>query len=315
MKVNLFGIIKQNKNVARKVLSYSEKQEADIQKYGEKKRTVALNGITEAEIDELTPFRRKSNKGNNLSNPAWFVSSYEKQCGKEFLPNYWDCFSANMKADYVVRQRYYSLLANKIMNKIQKEPIEHSYQFFDGGVVGHAVGNGTSVTYRSAHVDADVHNHPITGPLDTCKNKVIADLTESLCPKIRTAHVPHSPQDIISAVKFRKDSFVVDSNGGKFVFRPKKDIENIKERIEQSEMLDECMKPVNKEINQCSAGKFAEAFYIKNKELGYKEPIGNALKYYDEVGRIIGYPKLGEYRQKLYKSGIVDGLGKYKELN
>lgn len=315
MKVNLFGIIKQNKNAARKVLSYSEKQEADIQKYGEKKRTVALNGITEAEIDELTPFRRKSNKGNNLSNPAWFVSSYEKQCGKEFLPNYWDCFSANMKADYVVRQRYYSLLANKIMNKIQKEPIEHSYQFFDGGIVGHAIGDKTSVTYRSSHVDADVHNHPITAELDTCKNKAIAEFTENLCPEIRNAHVPHSAQDIISSVKYRNDSFVVDSNGGKFVFIPKKNIENFRSRIEQANILEECMKPVDKEIQDSSADKFIEEFQKRNIESGYKEPMSNAIKYYDEVGHVIAYPKLGKYRRNLYKSGIIDDLGVYKELN
>ena len=315
MKVRLFSAIKNKISQPRKVLSYQERQEADILKYGAKKRSVPLDGITEEEINEIAPHRRLSAKRNKLSDPGWFVEQYEKEMGEEYLPVYWQCYTPNMKADYVVKQRYYSLLANKIMNKIQKEPIEHSYQFYDGEIVGHAIGNGTSVSYRNCHVDADVHNHPITADLDTCTNEKIANFTESLCPEIRKARVPHSGQDIVSSVADRNDSYVVDSNGGKFLFMPRKDIKSFPTRIAKARALKEAMEPAEKVFKKKSANKFLSEFREMNIATGYKEPMGNGFIHFDNVGHVIGYPQLGEYRRGLYKSGIIDDIGKYTELN
>lgn len=315
MKVNLLSAIKHKITPRKPLLSYRERQEADILKYGAKKRTVPLEGITEEEINEITPHRRLSAKGNTLSDPEWFVKNYEKETGEEYLPIWWECVSPNYRADYVVRQRYYSLLANKIMKKIQKEPVEHSYQLYDGEIVGHAIGDSHSVNYKNSHVDVDIHNHPITGPLDTCKNKELAEFTEFLCPEIRTAHVPHSGQDIISSVKERTDSYVIDSNGGRFVFSPKKDSANYITRILDAQHLDECMSPVSKEIDTVSRERFCGIYNQKNIDNGYKETPGMIIKHYDKVGYVIGFPHLGEYRQMLYKCGVLDKLGKYKELN
>ncbi|MCR5266092.1 MAG: hypothetical protein K6E29_05805 [Cyanobacteria bacterium RUI128] len=312
MKLNFFSRIKQTP--VRKVLSYAERQEADILKYGAKERKVPLNGITEEEINEIAPHRRLSAKGNTLSDPEWFIKKYEEEAGKDYLPGWWNYVSPGMKGDYIVRQRYYSLLANKIMNKIQKEPVEHSYQFFDGEIIGHAIGDHKSVNYKGSHIDADVHNHPISTALDYC-DKALAEFTEKLNPDIRKAHVPHSGEDIVSSVKHRTDSFVVDSNGGKFVFIPKRTNDDYIDRVVFAKNLDECMEPVGKKIDEISQEEFFSKYVKQNKENGGKEPMGLIIKHYDNVGHIIGYPRLGEYRQRLYKSGVLDSLGKYKELN
>lgn len=102
-----------------KSLRYKERQKADISLYGELK-TERL-GISEEELNELTPFRRLSKKPATLSDPEYFINQYQDVM-KEYLQN-WERFENLSQAeqiDRIVKYRYGRLVANKIMNKIQK---------------------------------------------------------------------------------------------------------------------------------------------------------------------------------------------------
>ena len=226
--------------LSEKFLSRQAKQ---IAKYGEK-NTVVRVGVTDEMLNVLTPYRRTSNKPCQLSDNKWFIANFKNKRGNEYLPKNWADFSETEKVDYIVKDRYQSLVSNKIMNIIKEEPIEHSFGvskngeviFYDSGTINKAETiqfknyNEIQATIKNAHLEkkiecADIgihiHNHPsFKQPfLDPEKKK--RDFRIMEVDNINKYGSAFSGQDMYNFMLFDCQGRVVDALGHKFSFIPK----------------------------------------------------------------------------------------------
>ena len=199
---------------------YITKQGADIKLFGQK--NVERFGVTDEILENVTPFRRTSNKPASLSDPEYFISKFEKETGNNFLPEKWNRMNEVEKIDYIVHKRYTGLVSNKIMDQIKHKDIEHLYSLDkDGEIIGYAVGETGHVVQNGelSKVKTTVHNHPQNLWTDDAEFKAAGK------PKIRDAH---SCGDVGNAMCLNIDSYVVDWQGNKFLFEPAQKFPNEK---------------------------------------------------------------------------------------
>lgn len=299
---------------------YLENQTKDIEKYGAKS-VPRHKTVSEKQINEFTPFRRKSKKPTTLSDSQWFITNFEQQKGEEYLPKEWKNFSQQQKADYIVTDRYSSLVANKIMNKIKDEPVEHSYRLYQGEITGYAVGNEHSVKGEYTVSDTNVHNHPIGAKIKNIKTRHIRKFIENISPDLYKSKCSFSGQDILGATMIRNKSFVIDSNGHKYLFEPKINPKSSEEQVESAYMLKKIFDEEDKNISEKHAKIFGKMIAKMMKKSGRvsKKAVDECVDFYDNYGNLLAIPLIGVYRDTLFKSkefaaGLLDKVGKYKEL-
>jgi len=230
---------------------YLARQARDIAIYGEKKVT-RTSDVTENLLEKFTPHRRLSKKPCTLSDNQYFLDKFESST-KEGLPKVdnWDSLSVEEKIDYIVKSRYRSLLANKIMDAVKHKPIEHNIMLSENGeILSHNIGDSKHVNIENAvklaeelyekriklekkggkfiHIEAEtavdgIHNHPECYPeITSGMNKKTKDFFKEFFGIKPEAEVnPISIKDIIGDVKRITNAFVVDSGGHKFKFIPK----------------------------------------------------------------------------------------------
>ena len=212
--------------LSKKFLSKQAKQVAD---FGEKKMVARL-GVSDEMLNIFTPFRRTSNKPCGLSDNKWFIEQFEKTRGSSYLPKNWPDLSEADKIDYIVKDRYSSLVANRIMNTIKDEPIEHSFGINKNGeIVFHDFGSSNKAEIQQfsdyeklrqtvkvagiedkvdcADLKIHVHNHPSFVGMDI--------------DAINEVGSAFSGNDMYNFMLFDCQGRVVDSVGHKFSFIPK----------------------------------------------------------------------------------------------
>lgn len=218
----VFETIKQSKK-------FFSRQAKQIEAYGEKKMVARL-GVSDEMINVFTPFRRTSNKPCTLSDNKWFIERFENTRGTEYLPSNWSELTDADKIDYIVKDRYSSLVANKIMNTIKDEPIEHGFGINKNGeIVFHDFGNSNKLEIKQfsdyenfrqkvkaagiedkvdcADLKIHVHNHPSFVGMDI--------------DAINEVGSAFSGNDMYNFMLFDCQGRVVDSVGHKFSFIPK----------------------------------------------------------------------------------------------
>lgn len=296
---------------------YCRKQVHDIARYGER-FVPRYKSVTEEILEEFTPFRRLSNKSSNLSDNDWFIKNFEKQSGTEFLPVGWEKMSEKDKANHIVRERYSSLVANKIMNKIKDEATEHSYSLRQGDIINYSHGDKTSVTAEKYFADTDIHNHPVGIVLKQDSTPDEIKLYQIISPNIFECKVPHSGKDIFGATIKGRKSYVIDSNGNKFLYSPKtRSSKNLEETILTANGIKTKMEEKDKEIQRRYLSIWGDLFIKTAKEatgLSNEKIVDSAVKYYNDKVYSLALPFIGLYRSLLLKSDIIKNIGKFKEL-
>ncbi len=295
---------------------YISKQKKDIAQYGEK-FIPRYKTVTPEILEEITPFRRLSEKGSNLSDNKWFIDKFKKNTEEEFLPDKWEKMSEQEKANYIVRERYSSLVANKIMNKIKDETTEHSYSLYRGDIINYSHGNKTSVTTEKYFADADVHNHPVGVIL---KNSTPAELQtyQILSPNIFSCKVPHSGKDILGATIQNRKAYVIDSNGHKFVYMPKnRNRTDAKEHFLKAIRIQKKMEEKDKEVQKKFLSMWGHLFIDSAKnttEFSNEQIIDDAIQLYHNKVYALTLPIIGLYRSILLKSDVIKNIGKFTDL-
>lgn len=216
-------------SIAEQSGKFLARQAKQISQYGEKKMVARL-GISDEMLSVLTPFRRTSNKPCMLSDSKWFIKRFEQTRGSEYLPQDWSALSEAEKVDYIVKDRYQSLVANKIMNVIKDEPVEHSFGISKNGeIIFHDFGNMNEAetkqftdyltlqsTLKEANIDSvecsdigmHIHNHPSFDGVHVEDTTAVGS--------------SFSGNDMSNFMLFDIQGRVVDSLGHKFSFIPKK---------------------------------------------------------------------------------------------
>ena len=209
---------------------YLLRQNTDMFIYG--KKSVERVGISDDLLNEITPFRRLSNKPVRLSEPEYFILNFEEERGKKYLPLEWEELSDDKKIDYIVHDRYSELVANKLMRKIQPEDLEHSYTLNgDGDIVSFDIGNENSVETPNKYEwmklalkkgkemiysTRTVHNHP--------ENKNMIKYIKSKKPeKEKFAGFAFSGGDIRNYISWNEIGYVIDTFGKIFKFIPNRE--------------------------------------------------------------------------------------------
>lgn len=329
---------------------YLARQARDIAIYGEKK-VIRTASVTEEILQNFTPHRRLSKKPCTLNDNRYFLDKFEKETQLE-LPKLddWNSLSVEEKIDYIVKGRYRRLVANKIMNVIRYNPVEHNYMLSENGeILAHNVGNSKRVNIKEAldfanelfekrvkleeqggkflHLEAEVattgiHNHPPYYPelvenLDN-KTKNIFEECFDITPKAEVN--PISKQDILGDVENITDGFVVDSLGHKFHFVPKQHTITTAEEYENvMTMLSEFEYKANGIDYNFRA--FFEAEKNKLERLiasgNYtpemlKEQQAKVIKAYaDKLKELLTQE---EYRKFLTSDFVKENIGIFKEL-
>lgn len=213
----------------RQVLSYTQRQTMDIAKYGEKQ--VERVNVTDEMLQRFTPYRRLSNKPCTLKNPKdyeYYILKFEKATGIEYLPKDWNKLTDAQKYDYIVKDRYSRLVANKIMNNIQHEHAENYFGLTrEGDIEEYVLGELDHVDGVVKNSAITIHNHPTITyiycfadikPLDTPRAKAFFD-------KYKISHKDYyelpSEGDILTAVKDKSTGYVIDQQGHKFIYGTK----------------------------------------------------------------------------------------------
>jgi hypothetical protein len=193
------------------------KQAGDITKYGMKQ--VSKSNVSEEILNCFTPFRRISQKPCNLSDPIYYISKFETAQGKDYLPINWSKMTEAQKTDYIVKDRYSKLVANKIMNKIKLEPTEHGFALNpDGNIVHYSAGDTTHCSISTPENGISIHNHP--GSFSSLLDEDEIELIRKYKPTSLTS-VPHGGEDLTNIfTEGERASYVVDSLGNKFVVEP-----------------------------------------------------------------------------------------------
>jgi hypothetical protein len=221
---------------AIQVRNFKAKELMDLAKFGRKK--VVRSGVTDEMLNYFTPFRRNSLKPCTLSEPKYFIDSFEKQRGKDFLPTNWTSLTEEQKVDFIVKDRYSQLVANKIMNNIKNEKVEHMFGLDkNGDIVSYDLGNNLHVEPKNIEkridyarylkqngvkdvevtkVEATVHNHPNLGADISAEREEYIRLNY---PDFKPTST-FSPGDIKRSVVEQETGYVVDRIGNKFCFRP-----------------------------------------------------------------------------------------------
>lgn len=314
---------------------FNYKELMDLAKYGRKK--VVRCGVTDDMLNYFTPFRRNSLKPCTLSEPKYFIDSFEKQRGKDFLPTNWTSLTEEQKVDFIVKDRYSRLVANKIMNNIKNEKAEHMFGLDkNGDIVSYDLGNNANVADKNLQkrikyaadlktkdvtdlevtkVEATVHNHPGLGAA------ISPELEEYIrlnYPDFRASST-FSPEDITKYIYRRETGYVVDESGNKFCFRPlllddkdannasafmaKIDLENVIGGVEQkvfAPFLKKC-----KEHNEYVKG----AGYDKQKAFHMKKEM---QEWFYQLYKEYNYDKL---YTKILSSETEDVYGRLETLN
>ena len=222
--------------VKPKSARFLTKQAKDIELFGEKQ--VLREGVTDDMLLAFTPFRRLSKKPCSLSDPKYFIEQYEKNAKQ--LPCNWSELSEAQKVDLIVKERYEQLVANKIMNTIKNEPVEHSFALATNGeIVAHDVGNEihadcinsqrlrdlvtkcrqkglTEIEESQPH--SSIHVHPQSSLLGL--HEKVIEYMKSKNIKIPKFYAPFSPGDLRKYCSFGEIGYVIDSSGNKFKFTP-----------------------------------------------------------------------------------------------
>ncbi len=198
---------------------YISRQADHIAKFGE--RTIIRDGVSEDMLERIVPFRRLSNKPGTLSDPKHFISRFEQETGSNFLPKNWVNLSECEKVDYIVKDRYSRIVSNKIMNGIKNEDTEHLFCLNpDGDIVHYSHGDRGFCSNFGVAGGTSIHNHP--GYLKTEYSDVELEYIMKNCPERVEGIVPFSDSDILTALgKSEKAAYVVDSQGHKFLFKPR----------------------------------------------------------------------------------------------
>ena len=214
---------------------YLTRQAKQIATYGEK--SVERTGVTENILCELTPFRRLSNKKGVLSDSNYFIKKFETETGNRFLPQNWSSLSTEDKLDYIVKDRYSKLVSHKIMGKIKDYPEEHLYLLNkDGDIVHYSKGDMGFCDNVAIKGGTSIHNHP--GYLKTMYSKEEVEYLQKHHPEKLKGVTPFSEGDINTALSNgEKAAYVIDSQGHKFLFKPRQDIANSTEKLKADTRL------------------------------------------------------------------------------
>ena len=146
-------------SIKSKSVKFLSKQAKDIEIFGEK--LVERKGISDELLETLTPFRRLSKKPATLSDTKYFITKFETETGKEYLPINWNQFSEAEKLDFIVKDRYSKLVSHKIMSHIKSEKAEHFYGLDkEGNIVFFQKGNQTHCNGEVPVDGTTIHNHP-----------------------------------------------------------------------------------------------------------------------------------------------------------
>ena len=201
---------------------YLVRQAKQVATFGEK--TVERNGVTKEILDDITPFRRLSGKKGTLSDPKYFIEKFENETGSNFLPQNWSTLSVEDKIDYIVKDRYSKLVSHKIMGKIKDKPEEHLYLLNkDGDITHYSKGDGGYCSDVAIKGGTSIHNHP--GYLKTMYSDSEIKYLQEHHPDKLIGVTPFNDSDISTAItNGEKAAYVVDSQGHKFLFSPRKDI-------------------------------------------------------------------------------------------
>jgi len=213
--------------------NYFLKQKSDIAKYG-KKANVKRFGVPFAIVQEITPYRRLSNKPIKFSDSKYFIERYEKQNPQ--ISSYvedWDTLSNEEKVNYIVKERYSELIIHKIMNlKLKGLFQEFEYALnMDGEIISLDIGKKESVTpknYRRWFYNAidnelldekmltsrTVHNHPsiLSGYPEYIAKQYPSDIDK--------VGSPFSDLDIANCYRTGHISYVIDSYNHRYKYTP-----------------------------------------------------------------------------------------------
>lgn len=222
-------------NTISAVGKYLARQAKQIATYGEK--SVERTGVTENMLSELTPFRRLSNKKGVLSDSNYFIKNFETETGNRFLPQNWSSLSTEDKLDYIVKDRYSRLVSHKIMGKIKDKPEEHLYLLNkDGDIVHYSKGDMGFCDDVAIKGGTSIHNHP--GYLKTMYGKDEVEYLKKHHPEKLKGVTPFSESDIRVAISNgEKSAYVIDSQGHKFLFKPRQDIANSTDKLKADTRL------------------------------------------------------------------------------
>ena len=204
------------------VLNYEQKQAMDIAKYGEKQ--VERIDVTDDMLQKFTPNRRLSNKPCTLKNPSeykYYISKFEKDMGEKYLPKDWEKLTDAQKYDFIVKDRYSRIVANKIMDNIQHEHVEHCYVLNkDGDITGYSLCDIKSANVPKTEFDGiTIHNHPHSLQQTGFRDLKIKIPAEEFCKNTPKSMTPHSCADIVNGYIIGGKHYVVDSNGNKFLLQ------------------------------------------------------------------------------------------------
>ena len=224
------------KAVKPKSAKFLAKQAKDIEIFGEKE--VYRVGVPDDMLQAFIPFRRLSKRTCSLSDPKYFIEQYEKNT--KVLPQNWKELTEAQKVDLIVKERYEQLVANKIMNSVKDEPVEHSFSLAsDGEILSHDVGTDIHVDHINGQKREDflavckkfgfnvkgseytphsaVHVHPRGGFI--LHDKLIKYMNSKNI-NIPQFYAPFSGGDLRKYCGWGEIGYVVDSSGNKFKFIP-----------------------------------------------------------------------------------------------
>ena len=319
-----------------KTLSYKERQCADILQYGEMK-TESI-GISKKEINEIVPFRRLSKKPAKLSDPEYFINQY-RDTMKEYLGRIenFDKLPQTEQIDRIVKYRYGRLVANKIMNRIYKEPIEYHYSIGENGtIMAKDIGNETEVLLKNAEEISDeayfrcainelgyldggempvlsVHNHPMNNTnqkWETIPETIREELSQ-LGFSRKSLKKPFSPTDIEGYCEKDIIGYVVDMNGHKFSFSPNKT-----KGFEHTLANNEDFLTELKRIENTSTEEAMKYCDLKNKYFKYKSNNDKESKYIflnSYIDYLSGKPYVDLLKKAEEKCGKFTELSQIKE--
>lgn len=205
------------------------RQAKQVSQYGAKNKVCRV-GVSDEMLNVFTPFRRTSNKPCMLSDNKWFIKHFEQTRGRAYLPQNWSTLSEAEKVDYIVKDRYQSLVGNKIMNVIKDEPVEHSFGISKNGeIIFHDFGEISKAETKQfnnyldfqsclkaaniksiecADIGMHIHNHPDFHGVHVKDTTAVGS--------------SFSGNDMYNFMLFDVQGRVVDSLGHKFSFIPKK---------------------------------------------------------------------------------------------
>ncbi len=289
-----------------KSAKFLSQQARDIELFGTK--SVDRMNVSNEMLETFTPFRRLSNKNCTLSDSKYFINKFEQEVGKDFLPTDWQIFSEAEKINYIVKERYSRLVANKIMKTIHKEPIEHSFQLDgQGEIVGYMQGDSGSVTDITAlarnvcnklgsHFDflpkakIDIHNHPDKRTLSA-----------------------FSDNDIGHYISCNLKGYMVDSMGNRFVYMPKHNLNTGDAFMAMVDYIEKA-KIYRKKIMD----SFEQAYdkYMQAKNSGREicsELTEELIKWRDEM-KILMDDKDLTYMNDILSSEAFSKYGQFKRL-